>query len=428
MAALPDGRIASCGFDGALRVWSLATWRQEAIVMLDSTAFSLAALPLNLLLCGLGNHSAWVLDVSPGSSVRRLCVLRGHTDAVFAVSHAGAALAATGSRDRSVRVFDLVHLRAGSTSGAIGADASSSGEAVPCVSMLRGHKDSVTALAPLPDGMLASASSDSTVRVWDIAAGVSLLVLAGHARAVLALAPLPARCLLASAGEDGTVRVWALEHAAASAISGAGVGSSGPSLGGSCVGILLSSGDSGAAGSGTVSLNAPASATPSSARSIWALAATPSGLIAAAGDDGVIRLWDPVCGACIASYRGEAGGAIHGLDVPPAPVVAAMGAAPLAGHAALITANFDDCSVSVIKMPIDVLTAPARDSAACAPALSRAAVAGAGIAGLLVRSTGAPEPPREVSNAAAAAAAVATAATAAHVQSAAELDVVIELS
>ena len=200
---LADGRIASAGFDGALRIWSLATWRQEAVVMLDSTAFSLALLPSHLLLCGLGNHSSWVLEAAPGASVRRLAVLRGHADAVFAVSHAGAALAASGSRDRTVRVYDLASVRMD-----VGATAAFGSEAPPCVATLRGHTESVTALAPLPDGMLASASSDSTVRVWDVAAGVALLVLAGHARSVLALAPLPARGLLASAGEDEVVRVW----------------------------------------------------------------------------------------------------------------------------------------------------------------------------------------------------------------------------
>ena len=149
-------------------------------------------------------------------------------------------------------------------------------------------------------------------------------------------------------------------------------------------------------------------------RSVWALAATPSGLLAAAGDDGIIRLWDAARGICIGSHRHAAGGAIHGLDCAAAPALAAMGDA-LAGGAAIATANFDDYSVSVLRLPPDVLAASAAH--ACdAATLSRRDVGGAGLAGMLARGVAAvaaaPPQPR--------AAAVA--------RDSAEHDVVIELS
>jgi hypothetical protein len=74
-------------------------------------------------------------------------------------------------------------------------------------STLQGHTGEVYALAVLPDGQLASASYDKTVRVWRPSTGACEAVLEGHTSAVAALAVLPDG-RLASANYDKTVRVW----------------------------------------------------------------------------------------------------------------------------------------------------------------------------------------------------------------------------
>ena len=56
---------------------------------------------------------------------------------------------------------------------------------------LAGHTGSVTSLALLPNGQLASGSADGTVRIWDIATGQCLQILTGHKRGVIFLAALP---------------------------------------------------------------------------------------------------------------------------------------------------------------------------------------------------------------------------------------------
>lgn len=80
------------------------------------------------------------------------------------------------------------------------------------VRTLRGHVGSVQRVAYSPDGTrLASAGSDGTTRIWDVATGTSLHVLKGHARAVTGLDFSPDGTRLATVGRDGALCVWEVD-------------------------------------------------------------------------------------------------------------------------------------------------------------------------------------------------------------------------
>ncbi len=75
-----------------------------------------------------------------------------------------------------------------------------------------GHEKSVNDVVFSPDGrLLASASEDSTIRLWDIHRREELHPLKSY-RAVRSVAFSPDGKILASGGEDGTIRLWQITN------------------------------------------------------------------------------------------------------------------------------------------------------------------------------------------------------------------------
>ena len=114
--------------------------------------------------------------------------LKDHDGLVWAVTFSPSGqLLALASVDKTVRLWDPT-----------------TGE-----QQLKGHDGSVLAVAFSPDGqLLASASSDRTIRLWDPATGEQVQKLMGHNNSIRAVTFSPHGQLLASASKDETVRLW----------------------------------------------------------------------------------------------------------------------------------------------------------------------------------------------------------------------------
>ncbi len=78
-----------------------------------------------------------------------------------------------------------------------------------CSSTLTGHTEAILSVAFSPDGsQLATASGDTTVRVWDMHTETPRFTLKGHTNWVQIVAWSPDGKMLVSGGMDKTIRLW----------------------------------------------------------------------------------------------------------------------------------------------------------------------------------------------------------------------------
>ena len=145
-----------------------------------------------------------------------------------------------------------------------------------------GHTSRVTSVAWSPDGkLLASASFDKTVQVWNAVNGQHIRTCKGHLERVNAVAWSPDSTRIASASDDGTVHIWEASTAK-----------------------LLYTYNEHVGQVNTVAWSPIVSTTPSSA------------LIASAGTDRTVQVWNATSGQVSFVFRNHAD-AIHSIAWSP---------------------------------------------------------------------------------------------------------------
>jgi hypothetical protein len=118
--------------------------------------------------------------------------LEGHTDLVLALCALRDGRLASGAYDNTIRLWDL---KTGAETARL----------PKCRDQVERH--SVTALCALADGRLASGAYDNTIRLWDLKTGAETARLEGHTESVTTLCAL-ADGRLASGAWDNRIRLW----------------------------------------------------------------------------------------------------------------------------------------------------------------------------------------------------------------------------
>ena len=238
IAVSPDGQtLVSAGSDGLIKLWQpdgtllkTVPGHRAPIIYLafspDGTQFASSSFD--------GTVRLWQPDGTPIRAVTGDTRLAGR-----AAFHPTAPEFAIGSEEQVVRrlALDGTQLSAITTQSRLTSSvawhpqgtqlAIGDGETIRVVAMtedstsidLSGHESRINDLDFLPDGrILASASDDRTVRLWDVATGETMQVLTGHTDLIWDVTFVPTSSLpmldelyLATGSADNTIKLWSPE-------------------------------------------------------------------------------------------------------------------------------------------------------------------------------------------------------------------------
>jgi len=84
-----------------------------------------------------------------------------------------------------------------------------------CIQILQGHTNWVRSVAFSPDGkLLVSGSDDQSIRLWNVDASQCLNILQGHSSRVRSVVFSPKGDIFASGSDDGTIILWDIQTTA----------------------------------------------------------------------------------------------------------------------------------------------------------------------------------------------------------------------
>ncbi len=198
LGLMPHGKMAVSGGSGVnsegdttgeLIFWDVASQESKNRITIPDEPVRVVAVSPEGSLVACGTEGSNVHVIEPGSPAKRT-LLKGHSSRVLSLNfHPSEKWLASASADSTVKIWDV--------------------KTQKIVRELKGHKGPVRSVRFSPDGRyVASAGVDRVVRIWKTASGKLLHELKGHEAEVNALAFHPNDNILASGSDDNLIVLW----------------------------------------------------------------------------------------------------------------------------------------------------------------------------------------------------------------------------
>ena len=160
-----------------------------------------------------GRVCQWHVSTAATNTLVRGSTFSGHEGPVRSVCwvHSAHVLASAGGHDdMTVRIWDVRQVRTKPPArrlSLVSFMGRKGGGDPACTAIMRGHTAPVECIERVSETVLASASLDETVRLWDTSRHAEHAVLRGHRREVLCVRAA-GEALLISSSDDRTVKCW----------------------------------------------------------------------------------------------------------------------------------------------------------------------------------------------------------------------------
>jgi len=203
----PSGdRLVSGCYDNSIRVWDVALGKcVDTLNKHSNRIWSVAFHPQGKLIASGGDdHAIKIWELRTGKCTK---TLQGHSNAVYGIAYNFAQkILVSGHEDQTIKIWDL------SLNDA--PDLISEQTAIQPSFVLTGHNNRVFSVSLSPDGkLLASASGDRLIKLWNPQSGKELKTLHGHQSWVWKVVFSPDGKLLASGSYDRTIKIWDTQSA-----------------------------------------------------------------------------------------------------------------------------------------------------------------------------------------------------------------------
>jgi WD40 repeat protein len=230
LAALSNGDLASGSFDKTILIWDIENGLiKQNLTGHTSFVNDLAVLKVSGNLASAGHdYTVRIWNPNMGQLVR---TLTGHKSAVYSLAFLNNGLLASGGYSSPIKLWNVETGRLVSniyinSQYVWSMCALSNGElaftknynksyeieivsdnTITITRTIKAHMKDVSALAQLPNGDLASASDDNSIKIWNLSTGALKKTFNGHTNFIKSLVVLK-NGLLVSASWDKTIKIW----------------------------------------------------------------------------------------------------------------------------------------------------------------------------------------------------------------------------